>query len=257
MNRFALPAQDSEPLPTINRPYHSVAVSKGGRLSARADLDGTLHLLFHRRVGRGANRVRAAAPWRAGPLRTCNLVFQALEQALTLLGEVPSIERSLQLSRLIDRRLASRLSQYALLNDSDYEPLLPHVEFTAPSRASSEESISLPLGWLSASVAGITFQGADCEPLERQTFVLVRRQKRWELWARMERANSGSMPCRRYACLCSTDVLPEEPSLAAELLLFAMLTRAPKEAELSACMPGLVSATRLQAIEKQLIRRRC
>jgi len=248
MNSIALSPREPEPRPTIHRPYRSIAVSTRGRLAARSDSDGTLHLQFHRRASRTGQRLRSATPWRAGPLRTCSLVLQTLGEALTLLGEAPSLERSLQLSRLIDPQLARRLSHYTMLNDASYEPLLDTVVFS--SQRHSEDSIPLPTGWISASVAAVT--DARVPPTERETLVLVRRQKRWELWARMERTNSGSMPCRRYECLCSTDVLPEEPRLAAELLLFAALSRTPREVELSPCMPGLIPASRLKVIESRL-----
>ncbi|MEJ0040534.1 MAG: hypothetical protein WDO68_31675 [Gammaproteobacteria bacterium] len=257
MNSLASVAPQLGPLPTIQCQYRSVATSPRGRLSARADADGTVYLEFHPRTPR-AGRRSLSGRWRAGPLRSCHLIFNALGHGLSLLGEQPSLERSLQLSRLIDRPLSLRLAQYVSLNDGHYEAVASHVTFVEPPRLRMDSVLPLPIGWLAASVAGVTFRTCDeasenpVSHAERETFVLLRHQKRWELWARMERANSGSMPCRRQYCLCTTQVLPEEPALAAELLLFATLARGRRAVELSACPSGLIAPDRLELIELRL-----
>jgi hypothetical protein len=252
MNGLASIARFSEPLPTIHRHYRSVAASPRGRLSARADVDGTLCLQFYPRSG-AIGRRSSHARWRAGPLRTCHLVFEALSEGLSLLGERPSRERTLQLSRLIDRPLAQRLSQYLFLHEGTYERLTSHVLFT---ETLPEASLPPSIAWIAASVAGAArtrevMNSSHVVRTERETFLLVRQHKRWELWARMERQNSGSIPCRRYECLCSTDLLPEEPALAAELLLYATLARRPP-VELEACLSGLIAPTRLKLIGERL-----
>jgi len=257
MNTFASAALDSGPLPLIHRRYNTIATSPRGRLCARADGDGTLHLQFHPRGARSARF--SIAQWRAGPLRTCHLILEALHQGLALLGEKPSRERSLQLSRLIDAPLSRRLNQYVLLNEGHYARLTEEVHLAADSCGRPAAALTLPLGWVAASVAGVAFEepGAADEAAPpravRETFVLVRRQKRWELWARIEHANSGSMPSRRYECLSGTCLLQEEPALAAELLLYATLARSGRGAvQLSACFSGLIVPERLRLIEQRL-----
>lgn len=256
MNSLASVAPSLGPLPLIHRQYRSIAASPRGRLSARADMDGTLCLQFYPRSVRPGRR--APSGWRAGPLRTCHLVFEALSHGLSLLGEQPSRERSLQLSRLIDRPLAQRLSQYVFLNEGEYDRLTSHVAFMEPPRHRPDSSLPPSVAWFAASIVGIAPRPRDVadeavpDHCERETFVLVRQQKRWELWARMERANSGSMPCRRHECLCSTELLAEEPALAAELLLYVTLARSGRVVELSGSPSGLIAPARLALIEHRL-----
>lgn len=254
MNTFASIAPSLGPLPIIHRQYRSIAVSPRGRLSARAETDGTLCLQFYPRSDRSGRRTTSG--WRAGPVRTCHLVFEALNHGLALLGEQPSRERSLQLGRLIDAPLAQKLSHYAWLNDGEYERLMPHVSFMEPPRGRPDSSLPPSLAWLAASIVGTrrsTREGGERsrDVAERETFVLVRQHKRWELWARLERANSGSMPCRRHELLCVTELLGGEPALAAELLLYAMLTRRGRAIELSGRPSGLIAPERLALVEHQ------
>lgn len=249
MNSLASVVPSLGPLPIIHRQYRSIAASPRGRLSARAELDGTLCLQFYPREARSGRRP-VFGGWRAGPLRTCHLVFEALSHGLLLLGEQPSQERSLQLSRLIDRPLAQRLRQYVFLNDGEYAHLLPEVTFAEPSHTPPDSPLPPSIAWLATSVVGMTSRPR--EEAERETFVLVKQQKRWELWARMERANSGSMPCRRHQYLCSTELLAEEPALAAELLTYATLAQSRRVVQLASAPAALIAPARLAIIEQRL-----
>jgi len=196
-----------------------------------------------------------AAQWRVGPVRSCHRILEALQRALALLGEKPSLERSLQLGSLIDHSLGQRLADYTALNVGEYERLATRVEFLGDRPTGSCGALTLPMGWIVARTTGVTYEflATGEESLirypVRETFVLIRQQKRWELWARLERANSGSMPSRRYARLCRTDLLSEEPALAAELLLYVAFSRSGRGATgLSACSPDLISPERLERI---------
>lgn len=243
MSTPANAAIDYGPLPLIQRHYKPVRSSTYGRLSALADRMGTLDLQFdvHHRRGRRTIRTR---PWRTGPLRSCHLVFDALCRGLTLLGEEPSHDEALRLSRRIDRQLSERLSQFVSMTEGRYEKLTGRVSFDDDDHSGPASSaLPLPMSWVIATRPGLV----------RETFVLMRRPKTWELWSRMERANTGSTPCRRHVRLCSTEALYEEPALAAELLLFAFLQRQGENAvELDSCPASVVSTDRLRLLECKL-----
>lgn len=251
----SLLALDSGPCPIINRPYKSVRTTLRGKLSACADALGTLQLHFQASSGR-SRRQKLVSSWRSGPLRSCPHMFDGLRRSLTLLGEEPSLEQTVRLSRRIDRRLSDRLTNFALASEGRYDLLASHVDFrntTGSSQGTLPQSAwvigrtegALPIRELlpGNSLCGLTL---------RETYIVVRRLRAWELWARLERTDAGSIPSRRHVWLCSTELLHEEPPLAAELLLYALLRRRGEPIEVAPCRSGLIPPERLSMLNARL-----
>lgn len=251
---------DVGPLPIIQCRYRTVRSTALGRLCARRDAIGTLHLSFRARDARG--RERPIDQWRAGPLRTCPTIIEALGEGLRRVGEDASPTQVLVLARRIDRHIANRLLQYVALRDGRYEQYASRVE---KIRERSAATTQLPhfLGWVVATAAATRIEeieagdagaeaGCGMHPV-RESFLLLRRGRRWQLWRRLERADCGSMPSRHHALLCQTDLDLEEPALLAELMLYVLMRdRGCGPGTLSCSLPGLLPPARIELLEGTL-----
>lgn len=244
---------ESGPCPTIQQPYRAIRTTMRGRLSARADPLGTLQLHLQTNSPFGSP-VKLISAWRSGPLRRCDAIMGALKRSLVFLGEEPTTDEALRLSRRIDSRLSDRLTNFVLMNDGQYQLLADQVCFG--DEAAALRGMPLSGSWVAAKVEGDAAPGGlaeyrDGERPVRETFMLVRRSRIWELWMRTEEVDAGCLPCRHNAWMCSVDLLHEEPQFAAELLLYALFRRQQRCAStLSECSVGLISPERLDMLRK-------
>lgn len=184
-----------------------------------------------------------------GPLRSCRLVIDALTDAVLHLDGQATPKDVLKLARRIDRRLCDRLIHFQLLRAGRYAALADHVRF---SEEHAEPQWSSHLhGWIAAELSSSrTDANAQCGGLARDgaarhALMLTRNHDQWELWLRRD---SAYFPHRTQLKICSTDILPDEPRLVAELLVRIALQGTGLLSRLVLCEHSLIRPERLNLL---------
>src|SRR5690606_32521322 len=99
--------------------------------------------------------------WRSGPLRRCGAMIDGLKRGMMFLGEEPTTDEALRLSRGINGRLSDRLANFVLISDGKHRLLADQVRFV--DEAASLRSMPLSGSWVIAKVEG---DAATSEPAE-------------------------------------------------------------------------------------------
>jgi len=250
---WSLPV-DAPGHPPLSAQYRLLRATRQARLYARMDRSGAVDIQLRWTGSRRAGR-KDPWVWHAGPFRAGPRLLNAYRHAARLLDDDGSLKAALRLARRTSRDLYASLMRYALVLAAHYRPLFRDVRVAEGGDVLFNPSQQPLVGWVAAEVLPLAaVPQRPRSSTSREVLLLVQGHAGWQLWSRVESVHS---PLRYQRKLCTTNILREDPALAAEFLVYFALCGSGNSVNCSVTQRGIIAPERLAILHRKIISDEC